>query len=34
MSVRIVPASSLEKIFLDGAPAFTYTGGSFLSNEN
>jgi len=34
MSVRIVPASGLEKIFLDTPPAGTYEGGSLLSNEN
>jgi len=34
MAIRIVPASGLEKIFLDSAPSFTYKGGSLLSNEN
>ena len=34
MSIRIVPASGLEKILLETTPAGTYEGGSLLSNEN
>ena len=34
MSIRIVPTSSLEKIFLDQPPVSAYTGGSLLMNEN
>lgn len=34
MAIRIVPASGLEKIFLDVPSAGTYQGGSLLSNEN
>jgi len=34
MSIRIVPTSSLEKVFLDKVPAGGYSGGSFLCNEN
>ena len=33
MAIRIVPASGLEKIFLDGGPSGTYSGGSLLCNE-
>ena len=33
MAIRIVPASGLEKIFLDGGPSETYSGGSLLCNE-
>jgi len=33
MSVRIVPASGLEKIFPDASPSGSYRGGSLLSNE-
>lgn len=33
MSIRIIPASGLEKIFLDQAPSGTYAGGSLLKNE-
>ncbi len=33
MAIRIVPASGLEKIFLDGGPSGTYGGGSLLCNE-
>lgn len=33
MAIRIVPASGLEKIFLDRGPAGTYSGGSLLTNE-
>ena len=33
MPLRIIPASSLEKIFLDQQPAGNYTGGSLLMNE-
>lgn len=33
MSVRIVPASGLEKIFPDAAPSGSYRGGSLLCNE-
>lgn len=34
MSIRIVPASGLEKIFLDTVPKGNYRGGSLLCNEN
>ncbi|MBQ4050064.1 MAG: hypothetical protein IJD13_00400, partial [Oscillospiraceae bacterium] len=34
MPIRIVPASGLEKIFLEKGPAGSYKGGSLLSNEN
>lgn len=34
MAIQIIPASSLEKVFLDQRPAGTYTGGSLLENEN
>ena len=33
MPLRIIPASSLEKIFLDQQPAGNYTGGSLMMNE-
>ena len=34
MAIRIVPASGLEKIFLDAPPVDSYKGGSLLCNEN
>ena len=34
MPIRIIPASSLEKVFLDQRPSGTYQGGSLLENEN
>ena len=33
MPVRIIPASGLEKIFLDQQPSGSYSGGSLLMNE-
>lgn len=34
MSIKIIPLSGLEKVFLDRTPIGGYSGGSFLRNEN